>query len=136
MASQPEKRKAQLHEIGRNYVTEGLGKKNFDAIPYHEDISLRAPFCPGGNHVPLVGKENLRNVWWPPLPQLVGEVEVVETYLNDDLMAVCVEFYCGILEPKCTLRIIDRFTVDDAGRIIEQENFFDPRDVTHPGWNG
>jgi hypothetical protein len=53
----------------------------------------------------------------------------------DDLTAVCVEFYCGILEPKCTLRIIDRFTVDDAGRIIEQENFFDPRDVTHPGWN-
>jgi hypothetical protein len=32
------------------------------------------------------------------------------------------------------LRVADRFTVNCAGKIIEQENHFDPRDVTNPGW--
>jgi hypothetical protein len=47
-----------------------------------------------------------------------------------------VEFLCHIRAPACTLRIIDRFKVDAMGLIVEQENFFDPRDVTHPGWQG
>lgn len=128
------KRSAQLHTIARNYVTEGLGKKNFDAIPYADNVSLRAPLCPGGSGVPLVGKENLRTIWWSPLPSLVGEVQVLDTYANQNLTAVTVEFHCGIISPVCSLRVIDRFTVDSEGRIIEQENFFDPRDVTNPGW--
>jgi hypothetical protein len=130
------RRIAQLHEIARNYVTAGLGKKDFDAIPYDDNVSLRAPLCPGGSTVPLVGKENLRNIWWAPLPDLVGEVKVLDTYVNQDLTAVTVEFHCGITNPACTLRIIDRFAVDADGKIIEQENFFDPRDVTNPGWRG
>ena len=36
--------------------------------------------------------------------------------------------------PGARLRVADRFTVDAAGRIVEQENHLDPRDVTHPGW--
>jgi len=127
------KRSAQLHAIARAYVAEGLGKKNFEAIPYDDNISLRAPLCPGGSNVPLVGKENLRTIWWAPLPKLVGEVQVLDTYVNQDLTAVTVEFHCGIVAPSCTLRIIDRFTVDADGKIIEQENFFDPREVTNPG---
>ena len=47
-----------------------------------------------------------------------------------------VEFRCRIDAMSCTLRIIDRFTVNDAGEITSQENFFDPRDVTNPGWRG
>ncbi|CAN5733295.1 hypothetical protein BH24ACI4_BH24ACI4_29300 [soil metagenome] len=39
-----------------------------------------------------------------------------------------------ISDPPCTLRIIDRFTINAAGEIVEQENYFDPRDLTHPGW--
>ncbi len=70
-------RSAQLHAIGRRYVTEGLGQKNFDAIPYTEDVGRRGPLCPGGSSVPLVGRENLRTIWWPPLPQLMGRVEVM-----------------------------------------------------------
>jgi len=35
-----------LHEIARNYVTKGLGGKNFDAIPYDNEIVLRATICP------------------------------------------------------------------------------------------
>ena len=128
------KRRAQLHAIARDYVTEGLGKKNFDAIPYDDNISLRAPFCPGGVYVPLVGKENLRRTWWPPLPDLVGEVQIFDTFVNEDLTAVTVEFHCGIVDPSCTLRIVDRFKVNSGGKITEQENFFDPREVTNPGW--
>lgn len=127
-------RSAQLHNVAQRYVTKGLGQKNFDAIPYTADVALRAPLCPGGSGVPLVGRENLRTVWWPPLPQLIGRVEVIDTYVNQDLTAVTVEFHLAIIEPACTLRVIDRFTVDDEGRITTQENFFDPRDVTHPGW--
>lgn len=39
-----------------------------------------------------------------------------------------------ITSPPCTLRIIDRFKVNAEGEIVEQENFFDPRDMTNPGW--
>jgi hypothetical protein len=60
-------------------------------------------------------------------------VRVLDSYVNRDCTAVTVEFHCGILQPACTLRIIDRFTVDTDGRITEQENFFDPRAVTNPG---
>ncbi len=35
---------------------------------------------------------------------------------------------------SCTLRVIDRLQVNDEGKITSQENFFDPRDVTNPGW--
>jgi hypothetical protein len=124
----------QLHSLARSYVTEALGKGDFDAIPYSEEVTLRAPLCPGGSGVPLTGRSNLREQWWAPLPQLVAGVEVIDTYVNRDLTAVTVEFLCHIRQPACTLRIIDRFKVNEAGQIIEQENFFDPRNVTNPGW--
>ncbi len=127
-------RSTQLHALARGYVTEALGKKNFDAIPYADDVVLRAPIAPGGSAQPLVGRENLRTTWWAPLPGLIGDVEVLDTFVNQDLSAVIVEFLCGITNPPCTLRIVDRFKVNDEGEIVEQENFFDPRDVTNPGW--
>ena len=124
-----------LHEIARNYVTKGLGGKNFDAIPYDNEIVLRAPICPGGSGIPLKGKENLRAIWWAPLPSLVGKVRLIDSFVNETNMTVAVEFHCEILSPSCTLRVIDRFKTDQEGKIIEQENFFDPRDITNPGWN-
>jgi hypothetical protein len=128
-------RAAQLHAIARHYVLQGLGKKNFEAIPYAADVSLRAPLCPGGSAQPLLGKDNLRNVWWAPLPNLLGEVKIIDTYINQDLTAVTIEFHLQVLvSPPVELRLIDRFTVNDSGQITDQENFFDPRDVTNPGW--
>jgi len=53
-----------LHELARNYVIKGLGEKNFDAIPYDENVVLRAPLRPGGSENPLSGIENLRQQWW------------------------------------------------------------------------
>ncbi len=125
---------ALLHDLAKDYVLNGLGEKNFDAIPYDDDVVLRAPICPGGSANPLSGKEILRQQWWAPLPSLLGSVEVIETYVNKDNTAVAVEFYCNIINPACRLRIIDRFRINDVGKITEQENFFDPRDITNPGW--
>mgnify|MGYP003536635810 CR=1 FL=1 len=123
-----------LHSMARNYVENGLGGKNFDAIPYHKDVVLRAPICPGGSGSPIKGKENLRTQWWAPLPTLVGGVDFIDSYVNSEESAVTVEFHCHITQPACTLRIIDRFMVNEDGEITEQENFFDPRDITNPGW--
>lgn len=127
-------RTTQLHAIGRNYVLRGLGEKNFDAIPYARDVQLRAPFCPGGVYQPLIGRENLRTAWWPPVPQILSGVDVLDTFVNADRTAVTVEFHFHVKQPPCTLRIIDRLTVNEAGEIVAQENFFDPREVTNPGW--
>ena len=113
-----------LHSVAKNYVIKGMGGKNFDAIPYHNDVVLRAPIRPGGSENPLKGKENLRTQWWAPLPSLVGGVDLIDTYVNSDETAVTVEFHCHIIQPACTLRIIDRFTVNEDGAITEQENFF------------
>ena len=133
--AEAENRTALLHQIARRYVEEGLGRKNFDAIPYADDVTLRAPLCPGGSTLPLTGKENLRAVWWAPLPGLVGRVEVLDTFVNTSATATAVEFHLEVLtDPPCELRVLDRFTVNEAGEITEQENFFDPRDLTNPGW--
>ena len=121
-----------LHSLASGYVTDGLGTGDFDAIPYADDVVLRAPLCPGGSLVPIEGKENLRETWWRPLPDLVSGTEVVDTYVNQDQSAVTVEFLCHIKAPKCTLRIIDRFQVNSKGKIVSQENFFDPRGITNP----
>jgi hypothetical protein len=123
-----------LHEIARNYVLNGLGKLNFDAIPYADDVTLRAPLCPGGSEMPLTGKENLRAFWWAPLPSLLEGVELIDSYVSQQNNSVAVEFHCRIISPACTLRVIDRFIINDEGKILFQENFFDPRDVTNAGW--
>jgi hypothetical protein len=126
-------RNEQLHQIARDYVLKGLGQKNFDAIPYTDNVELRAPLHPGGNENPLTGKENLREQWWAPLPGLLKGVDIIDTFVNKNETAVTVEFRCHIMEPACTLRIIDRFVVNAEGQITQQENFFDPRDLTNPG---
>jgi len=71
-------RAKQLHNIARGYV-HSLGKGDFDAIPYDNDVELRAPFCPGGSSVPIVGRSNLKEVWWAPMPSLVAGTEVIDT---------------------------------------------------------
>jgi len=127
-------KKELLHQIARTYVLNGLGEKNFDAIPYADDVILRAPIRPGGSANPIKGKENVREQWWAPLPSLLGDVEFINSFVNDENTAVTAEFHCNILNPSCTLRIIDRFIINEKGKITEQENFFDPRDITNPGW--
>jgi len=127
-------RRQLLVRIGSRYVLECLGKGDFGRIPYHPDVELRAPLCPGGSANPLKGQKTLHDQWWKPFPDLVVGVDLLDVYVNESLTAVAVEFLCRIRQPACTLRIMDRFVVDDEARITSQENYFDPRDVTQPGW--
>ncbi len=114
---------------------DGLRRKDFELIPYADDVTLRAPLAPGGVEVPLVGRETLREVWWAPLPGLLGEVTQPEVYVNGDLTAAVGEAQIEVrTATPVRLRVADRFTVDENGRITEQVNYFDPRDLTHPGW--
>ena len=126
-------RQAQLRTVAETYFA-ALAKKDFASIPYDDNVSLRAPFCPGGVHTPLVGKEALRTIWWPSMVSAVGNVTVLEHYLNEDLTAICSEALITTVNPPAVLRAADRFTVSDKGKIIEQEDHFDPRDVTNPEW--
>jgi hypothetical protein len=132
--SSSEQRSGLLHHIAKTYVKKGLGEGNFDCIPYHEEVELRAPILPGGSENPMIGRSNIRENWWAPLPDLVEGTELVDIYINDSLTAVTLEFYCHIKNVKHALRIVDKFEVNDHGKIVKQENFFDPRDLTNPEW--
>lgn len=130
-------RQTQLRQVVEAYFA-GLRQKDFAAIPYAADVTLRAPLAPGGVNNILAGKNNLHAHWWTPLePALAGvEIELLEVYFNTALTAVCAEalITLNVMTPPVTLRVADRFTVNAAGEITEQENHFDPRDVTNPGW--
>lgn len=130
-------RREQLRNIADGYF-EALRRKDFSAIPYDDNAILRAPLAPAGVNHPLAGKDALYSQWWIPLePALEGvEITVLEHYFNDALTAVCSEatIMLNVVSPPATLRVADRFTVNAAGKITEQENHFDPRDVTNPGW--
>lgn len=142
MMSAPEidiaaKKREQLRAIAEGYF-DALRRKDFSAIPYDDNVTLRAPLAPGGVNQPLVGKEALRTQWWQPLgPALEGvQIKVFEHYINEAMTAIVTEaeIKINVVDPPATLRVADRFTVNEQGKIIEQENHFDPRDVTNPGW--
>jgi glyoxylase I family protein len=109
-----------------------LVQQDFDAIPYAEDVVLRAPLVPGGAANALSGRETVRTVWWQPLvPALDGvTVSVIDYYVNANATAISVAAEITLPVAKATLRVVDRFRVDADGRITEQENHFDPRAVT------
>lgn len=133
----PDERRRRLTAVADAYF-QALQRKDFAAIPYAEDARLRAPLAPGGVNHPVIGKQALRSEWWDPLtPALDGvRIRVLDYYVNETLTAIVAEAEITIaaVNPPVTLRVADRFTVDNDGRIVEQENHFDPRDVTNPGW--
>jgi hypothetical protein len=131
------KRREQLLAVAEGYF-EALRRKDFSCIPYDDNVILRAPLTPGGVNQPLVGKEAVHAQWWQPLePALAGvQIQVFDHYVNASLTGIVTEAAITITmaDPPATLCVADRFTVNGAGRIVEQENHFDPRDVTNPGW--
>ena len=44
-------------------------------------------------------RQNVRQVWWTPLPRPIGKVTVVDTYVNETLTAVTCEFMLEIVNP-------------------------------------
>lgn len=136
-ARENSRKRDQLRAVAESYFR-ALKSKDFGSIPYDENVRLRAPLAPGGVNQPLVGKQALQDKWWQPLqPALEGlEVRILGHYLNDRMNGIITEAEVTIMavKPPVTLRVADRFTVNDQGKIVEQENHFDPRDITEPGW--
>jgi hypothetical protein len=128
------KRTERLLAIAERYF-EALRRKDFSALPYDDNVTLRAPLAPGGVNQPLLGKEAVRIQWWQPLEPAL-QITVLDHYINESLTAIITEAEIKInaVVPPATLRVADRFTVNEKGKITDQENHFDPRDVTNPGW--
>ncbi len=87
---------------------------------------LRSPLAPEGLGTPLRGRAEVI-AWFESLYPVLGETHVIEHYLNDSLDAIATRADVGITDPPCLLRVVDRFSVDSAGLITEQENHYDPR---------
>lgn len=123
-------RKAQLRAVTDAYF-DSLAKKNFEAIPYDENVTLRSPLAPPDLAIPyeshpLEGRDAVI-AWFQGLAPALGETKVLDCYFNEDLTAIFVEAEVGIVDPAGTLRVADRFNVNADGRITDQENHYDPR---------
>jgi hypothetical protein len=58
---------------------------------------------------------------------VLGEMKIIEHYFNEDLTVIASRSDVGITNPRSTLRVVDRFTVNTEGQITAQENHYDPR---------
>ena len=127
-------RKEQLKQVVQTYF-HALSKRNFSAIPYDENIILRAPLVPGGVNNPLYGKELVKAQWWEPLePALQGvRINILDYYINETLTGIITEAEITLANPGVTLRVADRFTIDSDGKIQQQENHFDASSLQNPG---
>jgi len=118
--------KEQLRQVAETYF-QALRDKNFDAIPFSDDINFRAPLAPGGSGNPIKGKKEVFEKWWKPLePALNGaQIKIIDHYFNESLTEVVtkVEFYIDVM--SATLRVVDRFVINKEEKIAEQENHFD-----------
>ncbi len=119
-------RREQLKKIIETYF-DALRNYDFLAIPYAENIKLRAPLVPGGVDNPIIGKELVNIQWWQPLkPALEGvSINILDHYYNESLTGIIAEAEITLANPGVTLRVADRFTIDNEGKISEQENHFD-----------
>ena len=81
--------KEQLKKISETYF-QALRDKDFNAIPFSDDIVFRAPLTPGGSGNPIKGKNELFEKWWKPLePALDGaQIKIIDHYYNDSLTEI------------------------------------------------
>ncbi len=126
-----ETRLLKLKEVAETYF-DSLRKQRFDAIPYDDNATLRAPLTTGGVNRPISGKQALYNEWWQPLePALQGvTITVLGHYIHENMEGIISEAEITLANPNVTLRVADRFTINENGKITGQENHFDPRAVT------
>ena len=129
-AEDTDTRRRLLKSISESYFS-GIAKRDVSTVPWHDDIELRSPLAPEGLEVPLRGRRSVV-AWFESLYPVFGEVRVIEHYLNDSLTAIATRADVGITQPACCLRVVDRFTIDPDGRIVEQENHYDPRAAVPP----
>jgi hypothetical protein len=130
LASDTAARRAQLRAISEAYFA-GLANRDLSAVPYADEVVLRSPLAPPGLAIPyerhpLEGKPAVL-AWFAGLYPVLGATEIIEHYFNEDLSVIATRSDVAIASPPCTLRVVDRFRVSPDGRIVEQENHYDPR---------
>ena len=123
-------RRAQLRAVAEAYFA-GMAAKDMAGVPYDDDVVMRSPLAPPDlalpyEAYPLIGREAVLT-WFAGLYPVLGEMRVVEHYINEELTTIATRSDVGITNPPCTLRVVDRFTVSADGKIVEQENHYDPR---------
>jgi hypothetical protein len=118
-------RRAQLKAVAELYF-EGMATKDMSAVPWAKDVVLRSPLAPGGLETPLVGRQAVLD-WFALLYPVLGEMKVLEHYVNEELTEIASRSDVGITDPLSTLRVVDRFTINAEGEITAQENHYDPR---------
>jgi len=119
-------RKEQLKKVAETYF-DSLKQKTFSAIPFSDDIVLRAPLSPGGVHNPIKGKQAVFEQWWQPLePALEGVgITIIDYYYNESMTGMITKAEMTLAGPGITLRVADHFIINEEGKITEQENHFD-----------
>lgn len=118
-------RRDQMISIADAYFV-GLATKDLSKVPWADDVVLRSPLAPGGLDTPLRGRKAVV-AWFTGLYPVLGKTKVIEHYFNEDLTVLATRADVGITTPPCALRVVDRFTINKRGKIIEQENHYDPR---------
>jgi len=123
------RQQAKLRAIAQSYF-DGLAKKDLSHVQWAEDATLRAPLNPnGGMDVPIVGKGEILAFLNPLLPNL-GKVNVIRQFVEGDW--VCTRANIELAgAPGRMLRVADCFRIRN-GKIVEQENCYDPRPALPP----
>jgi DinB family protein/SnoaL-like protein len=103
----------------------GLAQKDMSRVPWHPDIVFRGPLTPEAPR-PLRGEAAVR-AWFEGLYPALAAVEVLEHYVDENQRSIVTRANVHLTQPPAVLRVLDRFEVDEAGMIVEQENHFDPR---------
>jgi hypothetical protein len=120
-----EARRAQMKAVVEAYF-EGIAKQDMSAVPYDDNVLLRSPLAPGGLSTPLLGRQAVFD-WFASLWPVLGGTEVFEHYFNDDLTVIATRADIVITHPPSRLRVTDRFMITPEGKIIQQENHYDPK---------
>jgi hypothetical protein len=118
-------RRAILRAAAEAYF-DALLTNDLTVVPWAEQVRVHTPIAPGGPAEPLIGRDQVRSFFAAIAPG-IDAVDVVTVYFSDDLRSVAAHAIVGMSQPPCRLRVVDRFDLDDDGRIVVQENHFDPR---------
>jgi hypothetical protein len=122
-------------EITRSYFS-ALASDNpedLKSVPWADDVKVRAPLYPGGAEVEFVGRAAMEGYLKPFLP-VIGTVDVLLNTLEGEW--VCTKANIGLPDasnPASRIRVTDCFHIDPmTGKIIAQENHYDPRPAMPP----
>lgn len=113
-----------MRAVANGYFS-GLAKGDVSAVAYDENVLLRTPLAPGGSDVPIQGRAAVLD-FFAGIYAALERVEVIDYFFNDALTAICVRADVKLRTGK-RLRVADVFRISVDGKVIEQENHYDPR---------